>query len=110
MITAYSYKSVSVEPIIQTCNYIKTSVERKKTYHHEYENVKIWHYIYRSLTVLQALGPHLRNRCLHHLQSLVEGQLQLLCLFVKLEQNQGLQQAVHLLCRRENLTVKFNLD
>lgn len=54
--------------------------------------------VYRRLTVVEAFGPHLRDRGLHHLQSFLVGQLQLLRLFVKLEQQQGLQQAVHLLC------------
>lgn len=56
--------------------------------------------LYRCWSVLRAVGPHLGDRCLHGLQSLVEGQLQRLCLSVVLEEHQRLQQAVHLLCRK----------
>lgn len=56
--------------------------------------------LYRCWSVLRAVGPHLWDRCLHGLQSLVEGQLQRLCLSVVLEEHQRLQQAVHLLCRK----------
>lgn len=57
---------------------------------------------YRSLVVLRAVQPHLGKGRLHHLQSLLVGRLQLLRLFVKLEEHQSLQQAVHFLCREEN--------
>lgn len=58
-------------------------------------------YIYRGLAGLQAFRPHLRNCCLNHLQSFIVGQLQLFCLFVKLEQHQHLQQVVDFLCQGE---------
>lgn len=56
-------------------------------------------YIYRCLAVLLAFGPDFRERRLHHLQSLLVGQLQLLRLLVELKEHQRLQQAVDLLCR-----------
>lgn len=55
---------------------------------------------YRCRCTVQALGPHLGDRCLHGLQSLLVGQLQRLCLPLVLEQHQRLQQAAHLLCRK----------
>ncbi|KAG7217851.1 hypothetical protein INR49_031499 [Caranx melampygus] len=53
---------------------------------------------YRSLVVLETVRPHLGHGRLHHVQSLLVGQLQLLCLFVELEQHQGFKQTVHFLC------------
>lgn len=59
---------------------------------------------YRRWSILRPLGPHLRDRCLHHLQGLLEGQLQRPRLPLVLEEHQRLQQLVHLLCRTASVS------
>lgn len=64
-------------------------------------------HVYRRLSTLRTVGPHLRDRGLHHLQGLLEGQLQRLRLPVVLEEHQRPQQVVHLLCRTASVSREY---